>query len=153
MERNTVMKVILREEVKGKGSAGDIIEVKPGFARNYLVPRGFAFAATDENMRAYESEKYRKAKKNEQLRIEAEQNRIEIEKISLTTVMKVGEDGKLYGSVTTHMVSDLLREKGYDFNHRKILLEEPIKELGVFEVGIDLGHGVEAKVKVWVVKE
>lgn len=153
MERNHIMKVILREDVKGKGSAGDIIEVKSGFARNFLVPRGHAFIASEENLKAYKAEKYRKAKRVEQQRMEAEQQKIEIEKISLTTAMKVGEDERLYGSVTTNMIADLLREKGYDFNHRKILLEEPIKELGVFEVGISLASEVEAKVKVWVVKE
>jgi len=147
------MKVILREDVKGKGSAGDIIEVKPGFARNFLVPRGFAYIATEENAKAYEAEKYQKAKKIERLLIDAERKKEEIEKISLTTAVKVGEDGKLYGSVTSHMIADLLREKGYDFNHRKILIEEPIKELGVYEVGISLAPGVDAKVKVWVVKE
>ena len=122
------MKVILREDVKGKGAAGDIVEVKPGFARNYLVPRGFAYIASNENLKVYEADTYRKAKKNEQLLIEAEQKRVEIEKISLTAAMKVGEDGKLYGSVTTHMIADLLREKGYDYNHRKILLDEPIEK-------------------------
>ena len=147
------MKVILREDVKGKGSAGDIIEVKPGFARNFLVPRGFAYISTEENAKAYEAEKYQKAKKIERLLIDAERKKEEIEKISLTTAVKVGEDGKLYGSVTSHMIADLLREKGYDFNHRKILIEEPIKELGVYEVGISLAPGVDAKVKVWVVKE
>lgn len=147
------MKVILREDVKGKGSAGDIIEVKPGFARNFLVPRGFAYIATEEYVKAYEAEKYQKAKKIERLLIDAKRKKEEIEKISLTTAVKVGEDGKLYGSVTSQMIVDLLREKGYDFNHRKILIEEPIKELGVYEVGISLAPGVDAKVKVWVVKE
>jgi large subunit ribosomal protein L9 len=153
MERNRVMKVILREDVKGKGSAGDIIEVKSGFARNFLVPRGLAYIATEQSVKMYAAEKYQKAKKSEQLHIEAERKKAEIEKISLTTAVKVSEDGRLFGSVTSHVIADLLREKGYDFNHRKILLEEPIKELGVYEVGISLVPEVEAKVKVWVVKE
>lgn len=147
------MKLILREDVKGKGSAGDIIEVKSGFARNFLVPRGLAYVATEENLKAYEADKYQKAKKLEKLHIEAEQKKTEIEKISLTTAVKVGDDGRLYGSVTTHMIADLLREKGYDYNHRKILIEEPIKELGVYEVVVNLAPEVDAKVKVWVVKE
>ncbi len=147
------MKVILREDVKGKGHAGDIIDVKTGFARNYLVPRGFAYLATDTNLKAYESEKYLKAKLREQQYAEAEKLRAEIEKISLTTVVKVGEDDRLFGSVTTHTIAELLAEKGYEFNHRKIQLEEPIKELGVFEVGVNLAPGVDAKVKIWVVKE
>ncbi len=147
------MKVILREDVKGKGHAGDIIDVKTGFARNFLVPKGLAYLATDSNLKAFESEKYTKAKLREQQYAEAEKLRAEIEKISLTTVVKVGEDERLFGSVTTHTISELLAEKGYEFNHRKILLEEPIKELGVFEVGVNLAPGIDAKVKIWVVKE
>lgn len=147
------MKVILRENVKGKGSAGEIIECKPGYARNFLVPQGLAYVATAENMTAYESEKYHLAKRHEKLHAEAAQKRDEIEKISLTAVAKVGEDGRLYGSVTTHTISELLAEKGYEINHRKIVLEDPIKDLGVFEVGIDLAPGIVAKVKLWVVKE
>ena len=77
----------------------------------------------------------------------------ELEKISLTVVVKVGEDERLFGSVTTHTISDLLKEKGFEINHRKVVIDELIKELGVYEVGIDLGFGVEARVKVWVVKE
>jgi large subunit ribosomal protein L9 len=147
------MKVILREDVKGKGAAGDVIEVKTGFARNYLVPQGLAYLATTGNMQAYESDKFRKAKRSEQIRAEAHQRKAEIEKISLTTVVKVGEDERLYGSVTTTNIAELLLEKGYDINHRKIILEEPIKQLGVFEIGIELAAGVIATVKLWVVKE
>jgi large subunit ribosomal protein L9 len=147
------MKVILRDEVKGKGSAGEIIEVKPGYARNYLVPQGLAYMATEGNMRVYETEKHRKAKHLEQTRAAAMQRKAEIEKISLTTTVKVGEDDRLFGSVTTHNIADLLKEKGYDINHRKIILVEPIKQLGVFEIGIDLAPGVIATVKLWVVKE
>jgi len=151
--REMNMKIILREDVKGKGHAGDIMEVKPGFARNFLIPRGFAFHATESNLKMDESEKFLKAKRREKQYAEAEQRRAEIEKISLTTAVKVGEDDRLFGSVTTHTIADLLAEKGYEINHRKILLDEPIKELGVFEVGVNLAPGIDAKVKIWVVKE
>ena len=147
------MKLILREDVKGKGKAGEIIEVKTGFARNYLIPQNFAYPATDAKAKVYEQEKYLKAKKEEQLHSETEKAKDELEKISLTAAVKVGEDDKLFGSITTHTISDLLREKGYEINHRKVVIDEPIKELGVYEVGIDLGFGVEARVKIWVVKE
>jgi len=147
------MKVILREDVKGKGKAGEIIEVKPGFARNYLIPQNFAYSATDANIRVYEQEKYLKAKKQEQLHIEAEKMKGELEKISLTAAVKVGEDDRLFGSVTTHTISDLLKEKNLDINHRKVNIDEQIKELGVYEIGIDLGFSVEARIKLWVVKE
>ena len=147
------MKVILREDVKGKGKSGEIIDVKSGFARNYLIPQNFAYPATDAKVKVYEQEKYLKAKKEEQLRSETEKVKDELEKISLTAAAKVGEDDKLFGSITTHTISDLLREKGYEINHRKVVIDEPIKELGVYEVGIDLGFSVEARVKIWVVKE
>ncbi len=147
------MKVILRKDVKGKGSEGEIIDVKSGYARNYLVPQGFAYLATEKNLKVYELEKIHKAKEQEKFRIEAEKQRDELEKISLTIAVKVGDDGKLFGSVTSHNISDLLKEKGYDFNHRKIVIGEQIKELGIYEVGVNLTAGVDAKMKLWVVKE
>jgi len=147
------MKVILREDVKGQGIAGDIIDVKPGYARNYLIPQNFAYPATDAKIKVYEQEKYLKAKKKEQLRFDAEKLKTELEKISLTAAVKVGDDDRLFGSVSSHTVADLLKEKGYDINHRKVSIEDSIKELGVYEVSIDLGFDVSAQVKIWVVKE
>jgi len=147
------MKIILRDDIKGKGNAGDIIDVKPGYARNYLVPQGFAYLATDKNMKVYEHEKVMRAKQREQLLKEAGKTKVELEKISLTAAVKVGEDDRLFGSVTSQTISDLLKEKGYDINHRKIILEEPIKELGVFEASVQLETEVDARIKVWVVKE
>jgi len=147
------MKLILREDVKGTGTAGEIIEVKPGFARNYLIPRGLAYMATNSNIKIFDFEKQQKMKKVELQFVEAEKKKIELEKVSLTTTVKVSEDGRLFGSVTQQNISDLLKEKGFDINHRKIILDEPIKELGVYEVGISLAPGIEALIKVWVVKE
>ncbi len=147
------MKVILREDVKGHGDAGEIIDVKPGFARNYLLPQQLAYTATDAKIKVYEQEKYLKAKQREKLRMDSEKLKAELEKMSLTAVVKVGEDDRLFGSVTSNTVADLLKEKGYDINHRKIEIEDSIKELGVYEVNIDLGYDVKAQVKIWVVKE
>lgn len=147
------MKVILRDDVKGMGAAGEILDVKTGYARNFLLPQNLAYPATPANMKVYENEKRLMAKRVAENRREAEQKKAEIEKLSLTVSVKVGEDERLFGSVTTHTIADLLTEKGHEINHRKILLDEPIRELGVFEIGVDLSHGVEAKVKLWVVKE
>ena len=94
------MKVILREDVKGQGNTGEIIDVKPGFARNYLIPQNYAYPATNAKIKVFEQEKYLKAKKKEQLRFDAEKLKRELEKISLTAVVKVGEDDRLFGSVT-----------------------------------------------------
>jgi len=147
------MKIILREEVKGKGKAGDIVDVKPGFARNYLIPQNFAYPATEAKIKVYEQEKYLKAKKQEQMRFDAEKLKEQIEKVSLTAVVKVGDDDRLFGSVTSQTIAELMKEKGYDINHRKVKINDQIKELGVYEVGIELGYSVEATIKVWVVKE
>lgn len=147
------MKVILREDVKNKGAAGDVIDVKSGYARNYLIPQGFAYLATEANTKVFATEKIQKAKKIDQLKAESEKLKTEIDNISLTAVVKVGDDGKLFGSVTSQSISELLKEKGYDYNHRKIILEEPIKELGVYEARVNIYQDVEATVKVWVVKE
>ena len=122
------MKVILRDDVKGKGNAGDIIEVKPGFARNYLIPQGFAYNATDKNIVVYEQEKRRRAKLDAESRREAENLKVELEKISLTAAVKVGEEDRLFGSVTSNTIAELLMEKGYEFNHRKINIAENIKD-------------------------
>lgn len=147
------MKVILREDVTNKGRAGQIIEVKTGFARNYLLPQGLAYLANDANMKVYEHEKVQKAKQVEHQRGESLKLKEELEKISLTAVVKVGDDDQLFGSVTTQTIADLLAEKGYKFNHRKIQLDEPIKELGVFEAAVNLYQDVAATIKIWVVKE
>lgn len=147
------MKVILREDLKNKGAAGEIIEAKSGYVRNYLIPQGLAYPATEANLKTYNLEKIQKVKKLEQMSAEAEKLKSEIEKISLTAAVNVGEDGKLYGSVTSQTVAELLKEKGYDVSQRKIIIEEPIKELGVYEVKVTLHQGLEGTIKVWVVKE
>lgn len=147
------MKVLLREDIKTKGEAGQIIDVKAGYARNYLIPQGFAYPATDANQRVFEKERVLKLKKVEQLKSETVKLKSELEKISLTAAVKVSEEGHLYGSVNTQTIADLLKLQGYDINHRKIEMEDSIKELGVYEAKIDLSHGIIATVKVWVVKE
>jgi len=152
-EKETIMKVILREDVTNKGKAGQIIDVKTGYARNYLIPQALAYLANDANMKVYEHEKVQKVKQGEQQRGAALKLKEEIEKISLTAVVKVGDDDQLFGSVTTQTIADLLAEKGYDYNHRKIQLDDPIKELGVFEASVNLYQDVAATLKIWVVKE
>jgi large subunit ribosomal protein L9 len=147
------MKVILREDVTDKGKAGQVIDVKTGYARNYLIPHGLAYLANDANMKVYEHEKVQKVKQMEQQRGESLKLKDELEKISLTAVVKVGDDDQLFGSVTAQTIADLLAEKGYKFNHRKIQLDEPIKELGVFEAAVGLYQDVAATLKIWVVKE
>lgn len=147
------MKVILRQNYSNLGSIGDVVEVKDGFARNYLIPRSIAFRATDGNLKALEQEKKALARKEEKIVQDAEKLSAQLGSVSLTITMKVGEDDKLFGAVTSQMIADSLTEKGYTIDKRIIELEEPIKTLGIFEVPVKLHTKVTGKVKVWVVRE
>lgn len=147
------MKVILRQNYNKLGSVGDVVDVKDGFARNYLIPRSIAFRATEGNLKALEQEKKQLARKEEKVIQDSEKLAAQLGSVSLTITMKVGEDDKLFGAVTSQMIADSLTEKGYSIDKRIIELEEPIKTLGIFEVPVKLHSKVTAKVKVWVVRE
>lgn len=147
------MKIILRQNHNTLGTIGDVVEVKDGYARNYLIPRNIAFRATAGNLQALEEEKKAIARKEEKSVKEAEKLSAQLGSVSITITMKVGEDDKLFGAVTSQMVADSLTEKGYTIDKRTIELEEPIKTLGIFEVPVKLHSKVTAKVKVWVVRE
>lgn len=147
------MKVILRQNYNKLGNIGDVVDVKDGFARNYLIPRSIAFRATEGNLKALEQEKKQLARKEEKVIQDTEKLAAQIASVSLTITMKVGEDDKLFGAVTSQMIADSLTEKGYSIDKRIIELEEPIKTLGIFEVPVKLHSKVSAKVKVWVVRE
>ena len=147
------MKVILRQNAEGLGQVGDVVDVKTGYARNYLIPRKIAYTALKGNIRALEEEKKTLTKKREQELTAAETLAAELEKISITIPVQVGEEDKIFGSVTTQMISDALKEKGHDLDKRKIEIDEPIKALGIYGVSIKLHPNVNAKIKVWVVRE
>ncbi|MDP1678482.1 MAG: 50S ribosomal protein L9 [Bacteroidota bacterium] len=147
------MKVILRQNYSQLGNIGDVVEVKNGFARNFLIPRSIAFRATEGNLKALEQEKIQHARKEGKVVQDFEKLAAQLGSISLTITMKVGEDDKLFGAVTSQMISESLTEKGYSIDKRIIELEEPIKTLGIFEVPVKLHTKVSAKVKVWVVRE
>ena len=147
------MKVILRKDHEKLGSIGSVVEVKEGYARNFLLPKGIAYQATSGSMRALDEEK-KQASRRETKDMKASQHlAAEIEKVSLTIQMKVGEDEKLFGAVTSQMVADGLKEKGFDIDKRTIELEEPIKALGIYNVNVRLPQNVTGVVKVWVVRE
>ena len=147
------MKIILRKDHEKLGPAGSVAEVKDGFARNFLIPRGIAFPADEGHMRALEEEKKQAGRRTTKELKSSEKLAQEIEKVSLTVKMKVGEDEKLFGSVTSQMIADGLKEKGFDLDKRIIDVEEPIKALGIYTVNVKLHQSVTAKVKVWVVRE
>ena len=147
------MQVILKQDYEGLGLAGDVVNVKPGFARNYLLPKGFALVATPSNLRRIEDEKKKAMYRLNKERDLAEKLKKKLENISCTIKVAAGEDDKLFGSVTNQNVADALAEQDVVVDKRKILLEEPIKALGIYSIPIKLHPDVTATVKLWVIKE
>ena len=147
------MKVILTEDVERLGESGDAVQVSDGYARNYLFPRALALEATKSNLAIYEERQQQQKMVQNKAKRSAEAVAAELEKISCTAVVQVGEDDRVFGAATSQTIAELLARQGYDIDRRHILLEEPIKALGVYTVGIKLHADVEAKIKVWVVKE
>ena len=147
------MKVILREDIPDLGEAGKTIEVKAGYGRNYLIPRNLAILATKANLASVgEIQKQKDIRDKKRLR-EADKIKSAIEKISVTAAVKVGEEDKLFGSVTSADIAALMKNEGITVDKRAIMLEEPIKSLGVYTVPVKVEKGVVADVKVWVIKE
>jgi large subunit ribosomal protein L9 len=142
------MDIILTENVKGLGNIGDVLKVKPGYARNYLVPQGLAVAASDRNMNELEHHKRQLTRKAEKLSQEAADIKARIEAVECSFVHKASEEGKLFGSVTTKEIAEALGAKGIEVDRRKILLGQPIKDLGMHAVEIKLNAGVNATIKV-----
>jgi len=147
------MKVILRKNYDQLGKIGDLVQVKNGFARNFLFPRQIAYVATKGNIRALEEEKKQVAKKEIKDLEAAKLLAADLENVSITIPVKVGEEDKIFGSVTSQMISDALKEKKYDIEKRKIDLDDPIKALGIYDIKIKLYSDVSAVVKTWVVRE
>ena len=147
------MKVILLKDVDSLGSAGDVVQVKAGFARNFLIPQRHALVASDTNVAQFESKRKQHAAVAERERRGAEALAKQLEADSLTAQVRVGEEDRLFGSVTVQNIADLLAEKDYDIDRRAIQLEEPIRALGVYTIDVRLHADVTAKVKLWVVKE
>ena len=147
------MKVILLRDVESLGSAGEVVQVKSGFARNFLIPQRQALVASDTNVAQFESKRKEHAAVSERERRAAEAIAKQLEADSLTAQVRVGEEDRLFGSVTVQNIADLLTEKDYDIDRRAIQLEEPIRALGVYTIDVRLHADVTANVKLWVVKE
>ena len=147
------MKVILLKDVEQLGQAGEVVQVADGFGRNFLIPQRQARLATDANVAQFKSWHKQNEVAAEREQRAAEALAKELEKDSLTAVVRVGEEDRLFGSVTNQHISDLLKEKNYDIDRRAIELEEPIRTLGVYNVDVRLHPQVRATVKLWVVKE
>jgi large subunit ribosomal protein L9 len=147
------MKVILRQDFETLGKIGEVVDVKDGYARNFLFPRGLAYAALKGNIRALDDEKKAVEKRSLQELKAAETLAAELEAVSVTIPVQVGEEDKIFGTVTTQMIADALKEKGHDIDKRKVEIEEPIKALGIYGVNLKIHQNVNAKIKVWVVRE
>lgn len=147
------MEVILRETMPSLGRAGDLVKVKDGYARNYLIPRGLAYLATAGNKRRVEAEAVKRAQRVVSEQADAEILAGKLRDLSLEFVVKAGEGDKLFGSITSADIADKLAQRGYAIDKRSIELEEPIKMIGIYRVPIRLHAEVHAEVRVWVVKE
>ena len=147
------MEVILRQKVEKLGEHGDIVNVKPGYARNYLLPQSLALKATPGNKKIVEVEKKKHEQKNQEEKQTAEELAKKLEKVSLTISVQVGEKDKLYGSVTAQDIAQALKkEEGITINKKKIVLEESLKALGIYNIPIKLHPEITPTIKVWIVK-
>src|SRR5881392_2423886 len=147
------MEIILREDVQHLGAAGDVVKVKDGYARNYLLPKGLAYAATEANKKKIAYEAARLARQRAAEKASAETEAARLAEVRLTFSVKVGEEDKLYGSVTASDIQRKLEELGIHVDKRKVDLPEPIRALGEFRVGIKIHPDVRPEIAVTVVKE
>jgi len=147
------MEVILTEEVANLGESGEIVKVKAGYGRNYLIPKGIAIKATSKNKARLEHEqRVIELKRAKQIKT-AEDLKEKLEDITITIPKKVGENEKLYGSVTKKEIVDALAKNNLQIEKRQLELNKPIKEIGVQNIDIKLTQGITAKLKVWIVSE
>jgi large subunit ribosomal protein L9 len=147
------MKVILKEDVSNLGTAGAVVTVADGYARNFLIPRKFAIPATSNNIKAFDHERRSMEAKRAKRHKEAEGVKAKLERVSCSIAKKVGEQDKLFGSVTTADIEKAFRAEGFEIDKKDILLNEPIKALGVYTVPVRVYEEVMANTKVWVVRE
>lgn len=147
------MKVILTEDVADLGNCGQTVEVKAGYARNFLMPRNLAIPATKGNLRAIDNLKAQSELRDKKRRRGAEKVRDQIESLQLTAQLVADDEGKVFGSVTTHTIADMLEQAGHKIERRAIQLDEPIKALGVFTIKVKLEKDVFANMKLFVEKK
>lgn len=147
------MEVILHEDVPNLGLAGEIVTVKDGYARNYLLPRNIAVVANSKNVRELEHQKRVVESRKEKMKAKAEEIATKLGTLSITIAKEAGEEEKIFGSVTTMDIANALRSEGYTIDKRHIKLAEPIKKIGVYEIPVRLHQEVEGIVKIWVVKK
>jgi len=147
------MDIILKTDIKGLGYKNDVVAVKPGYGRNYLIPQGFALLATKSNKKILEENIRQAAHKAEKIKADAEEIAAKIEKLTLEIKAKIGESGKIFGKVTTLQISDALANQGVEIDRKKISINTPVVGAGEYEAEIDLHREVKTNVKFVVVGE
>ncbi len=147
------MKLILRADMENLGKLGDIVAVKPGYGRNYLIPQGLAMMASASNLKVFELERKKLQAKMDALRASAGDLASKIANATVSIEVRVGEGDKLYGSVTSAMIADGLEAQGIAIDRRKIILDDPIRTLGVHEVEVKLHADVRGTVRVMVCRQ
>ncbi|MCM8781029.1 MAG: 50S ribosomal protein L9 [Candidatus Omnitrophica bacterium] len=147
------MEIILRQDVDKVGKAGSVVKVKDGFARNFLIPNGLAMPLTPANLKRLEQEKQRRLWQLKKLKQEAEELKERLDNFSLTIPALVKNDDELYGSISAIDITAALKEEGFNIEKNSIVISEPIRSLGIYEVQINLHPEVKSKIKVWVVKK
>ena len=147
------MEVILTEDVQSLGKVGDVVKVKDGHARNFLFPRKLAYEATAQNLKRIEAQKKKVQEAYDQSKKEAETLAEQLAKASCTVSVEVNDLEKLYGSVTETDIEKALEVEGFQIDKKDIVIEKPIEELGIFEVGVKLHPEIMAKIRLWVTKK
>jgi len=147
------MKVILKQNVPSLGKAGDLIKVHDGYARNLLIPKGWAIEANEKNLKNFEHEKKNILQRAEKEHKTAQELAASLAKVTLTIVRKIGDQDKIFGSVTSKDIELALKEKGYDIDRKMIVHNEHIKSLGEFSIKIKIASGIETEIKLNVVGE
>ncbi len=148
-----LMEVILKQDVDKIGKAGAIVKIRDGFARNFLIPKGLAVPLTPANLKKLEQEKQKKILQLEKAKEGSKELKARLEGLSLTLPVLAQEEDKLYGSITAIDIAHALKEEGFDIDKSSIILDEPIKSLGIYEIPVNLHPEVSAKIKVWIVKK
>ncbi|MGM0945058.1 MAG: 50S ribosomal protein L9 [Bacteroidota bacterium] len=147
------MEIILKTDIKGLGYKNDMVDVKPGYGRNYLIPQGFAVLATSSNKKVLAENIKQAAHKAEKIKTEAENIAAKLEEVTLEIKAKIGESGKIFGKVTTLQISDALAAQGFEIDRKKIAINIPVDGAGEFQAEVDLHREVKTHVKFVVVAE
>ncbi|MTI19953.1 50S ribosomal protein L9 [Fulvivirga sp. RKSG066] len=147
------MEVILKQDIKGLGYKNDIVDVKPGYGRNYLIPQGIAIFATESNRKMVAENIKQASHKAEKIKKDAEEIANKIGDLTIELKTKAGESGKIFGAITANQVSDALKDKGFDIDRKKISFDTNIKEVGEYTASLDLHRDVQHEINVKVVAE